>query len=167
VKTYWVRLGHEELEVAVDEADGALVVTLAGSTHRVELAEIVPGWYSLIVDGRCHDLAVRERGGPWTLSLDGAVHVIEIARTRRLFPGPRPEGTPRTHEVRAPMPGLLVAVQVEEGAQVVIGQPLVIMEAMKMQMEIRTPHAGTIRRVHVVPGQELTAGQPLITVDES
>jgi len=62
------------------------------------------------------------------------------------------------------MPGLLLAVPVDQGAQVVAGQPLAIMEAMKMQMEIRAPHAGTVRRVHVSPGQELAAGQLLISM---
>jgi len=63
------------------------------------------------------------------------------------------------------MPGLLVALHVSEGAEVALGQPVIILEAMKMQMEIRAPHAGTVRQVHVAPGQEVAGGQLLVTID--
>jgi 3-methylcrotonyl-CoA carboxylase alpha subunit len=63
------------------------------------------------------------------------------------------------------MPGLLVAVQVAAGAEVALGQPLIIMEAMKMQMEIRAPRAGRVRQVHVTAGEEITGGRLLVTLE--
>ena len=166
LKIYWVRVGHEEFEVGMDETDRVLAVTLAGTTRRVELAEVVPAHYTLIVDGVSHRLSVQGHAGPWVLTIDGRTQVAEVARTRTAAAGGGPGGAPaRSQEVRAPMPGLLVAVEVGEGAQVAIGQPVAIMEAMKMQMEIRSPRAGTVRRVHVAPGQELTAGQLVVTVE--
>lgn len=180
VKTYRVRVGPDELDVTVGEgADGVLRVSLAGSTHRVDLAEVVPGHFSLVVDGQSHDLGVepdkasgpppRTSGGGegrrgWTVVVDGETYVAEVgSRTRGGGPAP---GPPARHEsgVRAPMPGLLVAVQVTEGASVAAGQPLLIMEAMKMQMEIRAPRAGTVRRMHVTVGQEIAGDQLLITI---
>ena len=165
MKRYWVRLGEEEFEVGVDGAGGALVVTVVGSSHRVELSETVPAAYTLLIDGTCHDLVVLDRAGPWVLNLDGFSYRAEIARSPRAG-GPGPQApVARTAEVRSPMPGLLVAVPVQEGSPVEMGQAIAIMEAMKMQMEIRAPHAGTIRRVHVTPGQELLAGQLLVTLE--
>jgi len=165
VKRYWVRVGPEEHEVVVDESGGTLVVGVAGGSHRVELTETVPSGYTLVVDNACHDLVVQDRAGLRTLYLDGSPYAAEVARTPRAVAGGRQPQGARTEEVRAPMPGLLVAVQVGEGAPVAMGQSLVIIEAMKMQMEIRAPHAGTVRRVHVSPGQELAAGQLLVTVE--
>jgi len=68
-------------------------------------------------------------------------------------------------EIRAPMPGLLVSVQVAEGTLVAGGQPVAIMEAMKMQMELRAPRPGTVRGISVAAGQELTSGQVLMTIE--
>src|SRR5262249_37452 len=100
-----------------------------------------------------------------TLSLDGSVYTAEVARTKRdKVPGSRGAGA-HTHEVRAPMPGLLLALPAAEGSRAEIGQAVAIIEAMKMQMEIRAPQAGTIKRVHVSPGQELSAGQLLVTME--
>ena len=165
MRTCRVRLGEEEFDVGIDDTGGTLAVTLSGRTHRVDLIEIVPACYTLIVDGASHRLAVRDRAGPWVFELDGRTEVAEVTRTGVGAAAARGAAAPaRQGEIRAPMPGLLLAVPVDQGAQVVAGQPLAIMEAMKMQMEIRAPHAGTVRRVHVSPGQELAAGQLLITM---
>ncbi len=163
-----------------EEADGILRVSLAGSTHRVDLAEVVPGRFSLVVDGQSHDLDVGPkqdsgsaprasgRGGGqrgWTVMVDGETYVAEVGwRTRG---GGTAPGQAARHGsgVRAPMPGLLVALQVIEGATVAAGQPLLIMEAMKMQMEIRASRAGTVRRIHVTAGQEIAGDQLLITIE--
>jgi len=165
VKRYWVRVGEEEFEVDVDAPGDALLVTVAGRQHRVELTETVPSTYTLLVDGACHDLAIRGRPDPWTLLLDGRPFAAEVARWRRGGSTGGPSAAMRSAEVRSPMPGLLIAVQVDEGGQVAMGQSLVIMEAMKMQMEIRAPHAGTVRRIHVAPGREIVAGQLLVTLE--
>lgn len=165
MRRYWVRLAGEEFQVGVEEAGGGLLVTIGGSSHRVELTETVPESYTIVVDGACHDLAVRDRAGPWALSLDGLGYRAEIARTRHAGGALLPRTAARTEEVRAPMPGLLIGVPVAEGARVETGQAIAIMEAMKMQMEIRAPHDGTIGRIHVSAGQELVAGQLLVTLE--
>jgi len=165
LKSYRLRVGGEDVEAVVDEVEGAFRVRLAGAVHHVDVAELVPGRFSLIVDGQSHDLGVDGRAGQWALVLDGERYAVEVHGT----PWSRPagQGAPArgSGDVRAPMPGLLVDVRIAEGATVTAGQPLIIMEAMKMEMEIRAPHAGTIQRVHVAPGQEVAQGQVLVTLE--
>ncbi len=167
LKAYRVRIGGEEALVTVEEAAGAYRVTVAGSTHQVDIAALVPGWYSLVVDGRRHDLGVRGRTGRWTLVLDGETYVAEIGGSPRKSGESQGRRAParRSREVRAPMPGLVVALQIVEGTGVAMGEPLIIMEAMKMQMEIRAPHPGKVGRVHVASGQEVAEGQVLVTLE--
>lgn len=160
---YWVRVGDEEVEVGVDPAAGLLLVTVGGAGRRVELTEVVPSSYTLVVDGTSHDLTVQDRAGAWTLTLDGTNYRAEIARTPRAGRSAERHAAAK-NEVRSPMPGVVVAVQVGEGERVEMGQAIAIMEAMKMQMEIRAPHAGTVKRIHVGPGQELAADQLLVTM---
>jgi len=170
-KRYRVHVGAEDVEVALREVDGKLLVSLGSATHRVDVAEVVPGVYSLVVDGRCHDLNVAEHaaGGlgarRWNLTIDGEACVAEVGGRSRSSRTGLAHPASHTGEVRAPMPGLLVALHVSEGAEVALGQPVIILEAMKMQMEIRAPHAGTVRQVHVAPGQEVAGGQLLVTID--
>lgn len=55
--------------------------------------------------------------------------------------------------IRAPIPGTIISVAVHEGAEVTVGQPLCVLEAMKMKNAIRSPRNGVITLVHVTPGQ--------------
>jgi hypothetical protein len=178
VSTYLTKIGDVEIEVSVEGDGQTLRACARGRVRQVDIVEIVPGWYSVIVDGAAHDLGLvpdPEDGGPGrgapghrrhTFVLDGDTYGVEVLRGgRRAGRHSRTTGASRGHEVRAPMPGLLVAVRVAEGTDVSPGQPLVIMEAMKMQMEIRSPGEGTVRRVHVDAGVEIAGGQVLVTID--
>jgi biotin carboxyl carrier protein len=64
----------------------------------------------------------------------------------------------------APMPGRVVATPVAEGASVVAHQPIVVIEAMKMEHAVVTPVAGTVTRVRVAPGEQVQRGDLLAEV---
>ena len=66
--------------------------------------------------------------------------------------------------VRAPMPGLVVRVEVSEGEVVEVGAGLVVVEAMKMENELRAPRAGTVREIRVKAGDKVDHGQALLVI---
>jgi acetyl/propionyl-CoA carboxylase alpha subunit/acetyl-CoA carboxylase carboxyltransferase component len=75
-----------------------------------------------------------------------------------------PEGTV---PVPAPMQGTIVSLLVREGEAVAAGQPLLVMDAMKMQHEIRSPARGYVRRIAVEAGETIYEGHPLLFVEEA
>jgi pyruvate carboxylase subunit B len=66
--------------------------------------------------------------------------------------------------IKAPMPGLVVRVQVAVGQAVTAGVGLVVVEAMKMENELKAPRAGTVAQVHVQAGDKVEKGQPLVSL---
>jgi biotin carboxyl carrier protein len=68
--------------------------------------------------------------------------------------------------VRAPMPGLIVRVEVEAGQLIRVGQGLVVLEAMKMENEIKALSAGKVADVHVTPGKAVEKGELLISLTQ-
>jgi propionyl-CoA carboxylase alpha chain len=66
----------------------------------------------------------------------------------------------------APMPGTVVSVAVEVGAEVAAGQPVLVLEAMKMQHTVSAPYAGVVSQIEVTPGTQVAAGEVLAVVDE-
>lgn len=66
--------------------------------------------------------------------------------------------------VKAPMPGLVVRVEVSEGKVVEAGEGLVVVEAMKMENELRASHTGVVERIHVKAGDRVEKGAPLVTL---
>ena len=65
-------------------------------------------------------------------------------------------------DIKAPMPGLMIDIKVQEGHEVKIGDPLIILEAMKMENVIKSPREGTIKSIMVKKGQSVEKNQILI-----
>jgi acetyl/propionyl-CoA carboxylase alpha subunit len=89
---------------------------------------------------------------------DGSSTFTEVAR----FPLPGSAAAPGS--LLAPMPGSIARVAVAVGDHVDAGDPLVTLEAMKMEHSVRAPHAGTVAEVHVASGQQVDAGTVLAVV---
>ena len=83
-----------------------------------------------------------------------------VARLVSIAPGQR--SASRIETIKAPMPGLVVAVTVEAGQSIFTGQRVVVLQAMKMENELTAPRDGVVRQVHVQPGQIVEHGQLLV-----
>ena len=105
-------------------------------------------------------------GDKGTLVLDGAPYgftVVSEARHRLASLAPLVSHT--THEIRAPMPGLVLLVEVEEGHNVNAGDGLAIIEAMKMENEITSPTDGIVRDLSVRSGQPIEQGSLICVIE--
>jgi biotin carboxyl carrier protein len=78
--------------------------------------------------------------------------------------GPGKAGTASSGTVSAPMPGTVLAVHVSAGADVEEGQPLGVMEAMKMELALNAPFAGTVTEVNAAAGDRVELGARLFMV---
>jgi pyruvate carboxylase subunit B len=117
-----------------------------------------------------HRLLVRRGAsrGRYTMWLDGIRLEVEALdeRSRAIRELAAATGGPTgPAPLVAPMPGMIVRVNVQEGAAVQAGQGLVVMEAMKMENELRASAAGTVKRVHVSPGTAVEKGALLLEME--
>ena len=80
---------------------------------------------------------------------------------------PRGTATARTNTVRAAMPGLVVSVFVSAGDAVAAGQPLLVLEAMKMQNPVRAPRGGRVSRMIVAAGARVEGGAALVEIEDA
>lgn len=74
-------------------------------------------------------------------------------------------GTPKIKDIKAPMPGMVLNIMVEDGAVVEKDQPLIILEAMKMENVIKSPVAGTIHKVEVKKGVAVEKNAMLVSFE--
>jgi len=79
---------------------------------------------------------------------------------------PLPDSAGLAGSLVAPMPGSILRVLVETGQQVAPGQPLVVLEAMKMEHQVVAPSGGTVTRVLVAPGNQVSTGQALLVLED-
>ena len=162
---YRARVGDHTFEIA--EADGTLRV--GDTAVEADLEGLGPGRYALRVGARVYRVVVEGRtDNTLTLSLDGRRLEVTVEDAQRLMLerfGMADGASAAQREVRAPMPGLVLAVHVAPGEHVEAGARLAVLEAMKMENELRAAHAGTIAKVHVASGQAVTKGALLIEFD--
>jgi propionyl-CoA carboxylase alpha chain len=93
--------------------------------------------------------------------LDSGAHVSTSAmRARRIAPAV-------AGELRAPMAGLVLRVDVSQGQTLSAGDPVLVLDAMKMENTIRAPHDGTVHELVVVAGQSVLTGALLARIDEN
>jgi acetyl/propionyl-CoA carboxylase alpha subunit len=129
----------EAIPVRVDGED--LLVTLPGLHDPVEEIE----W--LLINNRSYELTF-DRDLRWIKSFRGIfpLEVHDLSQGGRF-------SIARDGRVKAPIPGLIARVMVENGEEITIGQPMFVLEAMKMENEIRAPFAGKIGSIKVSQGQ--------------
>lgn len=163
---YFVRIGTRDHEVTID---GDFVV-LDGRALPARLEDLPGSPMQLVtIDGAVHRLiAHRVERGVYELSMDGHRFTVEAlderARVIRELSGAAQKAAGVAH-LNAPMPGLIVRVNVSDGDPVRAGQGLVVMEAMKMENELRAAAAGTVKRVIVAPGSAVDKGALLIEME--
>ncbi len=156
--------GKQFLVEIIDEKH----VNVDGKVYEVDF-ESVSGQpvYSLIVDGKSHEGYATRVEDLWQVLLRGRLYpiTVEDEREKRLRSAAG-GGVAETGEfhLRAPMPGLVVAIPVEEGQAVKRGQVLVILESMKMQNELKSPRDGAVGRVRVKAGETVEQKQILLSV---
>jgi biotin carboxyl carrier protein len=160
---YFVTIGPRELEVELGP-DG---LRLDGVETPADLAEMDgTEVLTLLLGGRSHRiLATRREAGEWSVYTAGrhirTQVVDERTRAIREMTG-NSEVATGPKALRAPMPGLVVKVEVEEGDEVFPDQGLVIVEAMKMENELKAEAEGRVGRVLVEPGNTVEKDQVLI-----
>jgi acetyl/propionyl-CoA carboxylase alpha subunit len=117
-------------------------------------------------DGRVCDAAVTDRGGGLCLVQLPHVDLDAVIDGRRRHDDPHRESA-GDGEVRvsAPMPGRVLRLLVQPGDVVAVRQPLVVVEAMKMENELTAPRAGRVREVGVTEGASVEAGRVLVVLD--
>ena len=156
--------GREFLVEVVDKQH----LTLDGKVLGVDF-ESVGGQpvYSLIVDGKSYEAYVYSEEDDWQVVLLGRQYPVRVEDERekhlRSVGGSTVSESAEFH-LKAPMPGMVVAIPIAEGDKVEKGQVLVILESMKMQNELKSPRAGIISRLRVKPGDGVEQRQTLLCV---
>ena len=133
--------------------------------YTVELDDLQSDPVRATVDGVPIEVSIEGRGGGG--QADGRPDSLDGSRPAQLTANPAPPALPESaiKVFRAPMPGAIVSIAVGVGDQVVTGDEVCVLEAMKMQQVLRADWTGIVRAVHVHPGQQVLDGEPLVELE--
>ncbi len=182
---YGVEIGGRLQQVVVERVRGGFAVRVGARQWIVDATPVAPDTLSLVVrevpgdtdgpvrsaleGGHSHEVTIvrAQPGGSLVVSVGPVPLAVSLfgGRSWRRAEEGRSDGGPQ--RITAPMPGRIVRVLVEPGAAVQARQPILVIEAMKMENELRAPAAGTVVELHAHEGQLVDAGALLAVVGQA
>ncbi|HEX8709971.1 MAG TPA: biotin/lipoyl-containing protein [Pyrinomonadaceae bacterium] len=160
--------GHKH-ELQLTREGSRVTAEIDGRRYEVEMRASQPGTYLLLSGGRVYDCRVDrpEVGrGAVEVSIGGRSYALTLTDPKRLRggsgAGAQADGSA---QIIAPMPGKVVRVLVELGAEVQAGDGIVVVEAMKMQNEMKSPKTGKVTALRAIPGTTVNAGDVLAIIE--
>ena len=152
--------GETEHVVRIAFRDDGLSATIGGRDYALA-GEVLDGVrLRMRLDGESYGARAVRAGSDWHVFCDGA--------SRRLALRPElasPDEDTRLGSLAAPMPGRVVQVLVKTGARVSKGEPLLVLEAMKMEHTITAPADGVVKAIHYGPGDQVLEGAELASLE--
>jgi biotin carboxyl carrier protein len=167
-----VNIGEEsfEIELGAPKSRGCeetREIDLNGRKVALSAVRLSDGHLSLLIDGKSYDVLMQKDGDDVLVrvaSEDYRALVIDTRRGRRAGARAEDEIEGGIASLKAPMPGLVVSVNVEEGQEIKTGEGIVVVEAMKMQNELRAPRDGVVEKILVKPGAPVNGGDELVVI---
>jgi biotin carboxyl carrier protein len=144
--------------------NGYVIVRSEGQEHRVDLIHLKNNRYSILVNGRSFEIGVDPQAGGYTVFSGARAgnFVVEDFDIARLKEKAGIKAGTALRQLTAPMPGMIIQIHCQPGDLVTKDQPLLVMEAMKMENDIKAPLAGKIKAIRAVIGKSVDKGQILV-----
>ena len=161
--------GDREEDLLLKLDAGQISAEIGGRVYTLQVRDLEADNYLFFLNNNVHECRVTERAGSkntFDVTIHGRSHEVTIVDPKRLRSG---QDSDRHHhgvaQILAPMPGKVVRVQTETGANVEKGEGVVVVEAMKMQNEMKSPRAGVVVSIKVKPGDTVNAGDVLAVIE--
>jgi biotin carboxyl carrier protein len=142
-------------------------ITIGGQTYDVVVGDITTSPVEVSVDGTTYQVELPDTAAPVasatpSISAPKTASPVPQAVSRPAVPTTGGDGV-----VRSPMPGKIISVSVAVGDAVTKGQPVLVLESMKMENTIASPIDGTVSAVHVAAGDSVQHGQSLAEIAQA
>src|SRR6266498_1570479 len=138
-------------------------LTIEDNAVDVVILQAKAGKLDLLIDGKQVTAYVSSDNARRWVTVNGQTFVLtKSSGTKR-----KSAGHDHASELAAPMPGLVRAVNVNEGDTVIKGQTLLLLEAMKMEIRVQAPKEGVVKKLLVKQGQTVEREQILVEIEEN
>lgn len=143
-----VIINKKKNEIKIIEEDGLTFVLFNNKKYFVEILEKNQNKYEILVNGVSYQFSVES-----PISYERKKYLSKL------------QSQQKTETIRAPMPGKILDLMVEENAEIKEGEPVVILEAMKMQNEISSHVSGKVKKIYVKQNDTVAKDEVLVEIE--
>lgn len=164
---YYTNVNGRPHEVELVERLGKLLVKVDGKEVDVDYCEVDRlGQVAVLLEQKAYGVSIEGGGNDWFVTVAGHLYRVDIEDEReRAAHAAERDGRKAGGLLKSVMPGVVVKLLVKEGERVEADQPVLILEAMKMQNEIKAPAAGVVKKLHVAEREAVGSGAKLLVIE--
>lgn len=156
-------LNNEKHNVNFQRDGENIIAEIDGRPYQLEVSEVEPNVYLFKHNNQIHQVYVAPNGIVNIGNHQFEVNIIDPKRLRSS--GENDSNSEGKAEIKTAMPGKIVRILVEEGAEVLHGDGIIVVEAMKMQNEMKSPKDGIVKEIKVEEGATVNAGDVLAVIE--
>lgn len=163
---YYTKVNNQEYEIEIDHENE---IAVNGEKYAIDFQQVAEaGLSSLLINNVSVEAVVEERNDSWEVLMMGKLYTVKVQdeRTYRLAMARGSGLDSGEGDLKAPMPGIIIAIPVAVGDFVKQGDKVVILESMKMENELRAPRDGVIMHVKTSAGASVEKDQVLIVIGD-
>lgn len=159
-----IKIEDKEFKGDIRKIGNTFNILLDGKPFDVEIANINKNEITLIIENKPYQIFIDTEN---LLTINSESYSFEIIdeQAAKVLKSSSITAHKKEITVFAPMPGLVIEVEVKEGDSVKKGQGLLIVEAMKMQNEMKSPRDGIAKKIMVQKGQTVNSKDALVTIE--
>ena len=161
--TYSFKLDNQIYKVTIEQEENSVVAEINGEEYPVEYTRLDDNLYSIIINDQSFTIGTFKQGKQVQVFHAGNLYELEAISDRELS---RAGGMGSGLEIVSPMPSRVVKLLKSEGDEVAEGEPVVVVEAMKMESELKALQAGKIKSIKVSEGDAVEAKSVLVLLEE-
>ncbi len=163
--TYDVAIDGKHYRLDLEQREGRWNCRVDGRDIEVDAVLARPNVLSLRIGNQAYEVKCERVGSDQHVWVGSQRFAAEVSdpRSLRSRTGSAEEHGPK--KLTAPMPGKVVRILVNEGAEIEAGAGILVVEAMKMQNEVKSPKKGTVQKILVKQGTAVNAGDVLAIVE--
>jgi len=162
-------LNNEKHEITLEQTGEKVFAGIDGRTYELEVSEPEPNVFLLKHNGKIFEVFVspnEKSNEPFRVNVANHHFEIKISDPKRLRGTSAETGEIEgIAEIKTAMPGKVVRVLVEQGAEIQTGDGIIVVEAMKMQNEMKSPKDGIIKEIRFAEGATVNAGDVLAIIE--
>ena len=156
-------------EIEIKRVDEKVFADIDGRQYELEASAPEPNVYLFKHDGKVYQIFVSPKQNtnePFSVNVGNHNFDVKIIDPKRLHgTSSASEQSDGAAEIKTAMPGKLVRVLVEPGAEIRQGDGVLVVEAMKMQNEMKSPKDGIVKEIRFAEGATVNAGDVLAVIE--
>jgi pyruvate carboxylase subunit B len=163
----YIRKAEQFEKFAVNEENDHLTIRGSKKSYEIDVQPLNDNVFSILLNNQSYIVEAQKKDGGWEIVLNQDRYLILVLSERQKIEAEILGGDDTAESeggIYAPMPGLILLIEVKKGQKIKAGQPLLIMEAMKMENEIKADVAGIVEDILVEEKQKVEKDDLLLKI---